>query len=412
MWVRQSMTAAPNFMNKLQHLLQNVWWFQKTIVILQRITKIKKMRNYLLAVSLLAVLTGPVFADNISVETVQLAPGESKEISVSLTNSNEYTAFQFDMVLPEGVTVSSGILDGFAVNLTDRKDDHQLRAAKIADNTYRFLAYSLNNSTISDSKGALVNVTLSAAAELTDGDKTAKIESPVFVKTDAQTTTINDISFSIQVKKEEQETYEQNAEFAFKAASKTGGFYYATYHAAQATWFPADKFEMFTAVVEGYKVNLKGAEAIDGYYKINEGDNVILRSANEKNSYGTKTLPNTNTSIEKLENHLRCCEKDGDVKGSRINYIYKLGVKNSVVGFYRITTGDFKGGQIYINAENLKGDRLDIIINGIDINATAILGIESATEDNNAPIYNMQGIRVKAAQKGIYIQNGKKFVKK
>ena len=208
---------------------------------------------------------------------------------------------------------------------------------------------------------------------------------------------------------------DQKKEYAFSPKGKASdGFYYGTFHATQGCWFPADQFEMFTAVVEGDKVNLKAAEVFNGYYKINNGDNVVLRSANEKPMYETKALTNNkvkNNSIEKLQNHLRYCYWDGFAKGSKINYMYKLGVKNDIVAFYRITSGDFKEGQIYINALDSKKDRLTIAIDGIDIDATAIFGVESASEEN-APIYNLQGVRVNKAQKGLYIQNGKKFIKK
>ena len=41
--------------------------------------------------------------------------------------------------------------------------------------------------------------------------------------------------------------------------------------------------------------------------------------------------------------------------------------------------------------------------------ATAISNVNAA-EDTNAPVYNLAGQRVNNAMKGIYIQNGKKFV--
>jgi len=45
--------------------------------------------------------------------------------------------------------------------------------------------------------------------------------------------------------------------------------------------------------------------------------------------------------------------------------------------------------------------------------ATGIEAIQTVKAAENAPIYNLNGVRVaNAAQKGIYIQNGKKFVVK
>lgn len=213
---------------------------------------------------------------------------------------------------------------------------------------------------------------------------------------------------------------DQVKEYAFSSKGKAAdGLYYGTYHADYSSWFYADEVEVFTAVVERDKVELKPAEVMDGYYKIPQGSNVVLRSANEKTSYEIKGLDNNetkNNSLYGMVNHLWYCYYDGYVKGSKINYIYKLGVKDNIVAFYRITSGEFKEGQIFINAENWKTnkkDRLDIVIDGVALDPTAIQAITGAVEDANAPIYNLQGVRVQKAQKGsIYIQNGKKYIMK
>lgn len=213
---------------------------------------------------------------------------------------------------------------------------------------------------------------------------------------------------------------DQVKEYAFNPKGKAvDGLYYGTYHADYSSWFDADQVEVFTAVVERDKVELKPAEVMNGYYKIPAGNNVVLRSANEKTSYEIKGLDNNetkNNSLLGMQNHLRYCWYDGQYKGSKLNYLYKLGVKNDVVAFYRITSGEFKEGQIFIDAEDskyAKKDRLDIVIDGVALDPTAIQAITGAVEDANAPIYNLQGVRVQKAQKGsIYIQNGKKYIMK
>ena len=104
-------------------------------------------------------------------------------------------------------------------------------------------------------------------------------------------------------------------------------------------------------------------------------------------------------------NHLRCYGYDGYDQPGKLKYIYRLGAKNGVVAFYRIVTGKING--VYIQA-NTAYDRLNLVF---EDDATAIKGINKAGENNGA-IYNLQGVRVKTAQKGIYIRNGKKFIAK
>ena len=45
-----------------------------------------------------------------------------------------------------------------------------------------------------------------------------------------------------------------------------------------------------------------------------------------------------------------------------------------------------------------------------DANLTGIETVKNAEQLNNDVIYNLQGVRVNKAQKGIFIKNGKKFV--
>jgi hypothetical protein len=212
---------------------------------------------------------------------------------------------------------------------------------------------------------------------------------------------------------------DQVKEYAFsKNGQAADNYFYGTYYAENSSWFNPADVEVFTAVVERDKVVLKAAEVLNGYYKIPKYSSVILRSTKDKVTYEVKGLYNNerkNNSIYGMTNHLTYVTYDGEYKAGKLSYWYKLGVKEKVVAFYRITSGEFKKGQMVINAEWSKydkKDRLDITIDGIEIDATAIFGVESATEDSNAPIYNMQGMRVKTAQKGLYIQDGKKFIKK
>ncbi len=63
------------------------------------------------------------------------------------------------------------------------------------------------------------------------------------------------------------------------------------------------------------------------------------------------------------------------------------------------------------NWVTLHGVGLTLIALGDDV--TAVNGVSAdALMDANAPIYNLQGMRVSKATKGIYIQNGKKFIVK
>ena len=207
-------------------------------------------------------------------------------------------------------------------------------------------------------------------------------------------------------------TTEGASEFEFKAAGKSGEYYYATYYnEAQATWFPEDKFEVFAAVVEGSNVVMKPFTAEGGYYKVakltaSSGDICVIRSKEQKAGYELKNASFNDKSTAPAENDLS--KAAADFTPSRIKYQYKFGSKNGVVAFYRVTSGTIKKGGVYIEA-SVAAARLNIVFEG-EGDATAIEAIANEAENTGA-IYNLNGVRVNKAQKGIYIQNGKKFVK-
>lgn len=84
-------------------------------------------------------------------EQMTLTQDPNGVLSLSLDNVRRYSAFQFDLTLPEGAEVTMA-------QLTGRKNGHQLMFNKIGGNTYRFVAISLSGNTFRDFEGALVNI--------------------------------------------------------------------------------------------------------------------------------------------------------------------------------------------------------------------------------------------------------------
>jgi hypothetical protein len=193
------------------------------------------------------------------------------------------------------------------------------------------------------------------------------------------------------------------SKFTFNEKAKTGEYYYATYYNdEQATWFPEENFEVFGAVVEGSEVVLTPATVEGGYYKVESFEACVIRSKSKEAEIELKNAEFNDISTLPTDNDLVYGE---DVTPSRLNFTYKLGIKNGVVAFYRITSGKING--VYIMAQT-PSDRLDIVVKGEE--ATAIKGINAA--EKKGAIYNLNGMRVNKAGKGVYIQDGKKYVVK
>ena len=160
------------------------------------------MKRYkYLVLAVLLTLVGRTYADNLTVAEVELKAGESKEIAINLVNpTNKYTAFQFDLVLPDGVTIEQKNNGKPKASLNeDRIDDHTLTATDMGSNTYRFLAYSMSNAEFYGTSGALVKVTLKAEETLGSGGKTATIKNQVFTMVSGDQVKWDDVSFTISI---------------------------------------------------------------------------------------------------------------------------------------------------------------------------------------------------------------------
>ncbi len=107
--------------------------------------------------------------------------------SLNLTNSTEFVGFQMDVTLAEGA-----MLNG--VSLTDRAANLQVVYNRIADNTYRIIAFSTGNAAIEGNEGAIFSLNITgndniAISNIEFADATAN----AYALSLAETTGINGI---------------------------------------------------------------------------------------------------------------------------------------------------------------------------------------------------------------------------
>ena len=84
-------------------------------------------------------------------ESVTLTKDINNVISLCLNSRTRYTAFQFDLTLPEGADVQQALLSA-------RKSGHQLVYNQVGERTYRFAAFSLNNAAFLQDEGSVINI--------------------------------------------------------------------------------------------------------------------------------------------------------------------------------------------------------------------------------------------------------------
>ena len=189
---------------------------------------------------------------------------------------------------------------------------------------------------------------------------------------------------------------------------------------------------VYSVYVDGAKVYMDPLQVVDGAQVIEDGEVVIIKTTSPKSGEDYKYVEYTETTddatmryasggttpINDLEG-LDAATYPGDafeyastIKAlSADQVLYVVG--DLTKGLQWLTPKDavrLYSNTVYIFADAEKAGRLTTIwLDGSE--PTAIQKIETKSE-NNDTIYNLQGVRVNKAGKGIYIQNGKKFIVK
>ena len=114
--------------------------------------------------------------DNYIMPAVSIAcKGGQATLPISMNNVEQIVGFQFDLQLPEGVTLATNANGTMAATLTDRASEHSLSVSKVGDGLYRFISVSMNNNAFAGNEGALLNVKLLVDESVALGDYEVKV---------------------------------------------------------------------------------------------------------------------------------------------------------------------------------------------------------------------------------------------
>ena len=139
--------------------------------------------------------------------------------------------------------------------------------------------------------------------------------------------------------------------------------------------------------------------------KVKAGEAVMLKGS------GTVKLTRTTDAEAFTDNKLLPCT-DGSVTGNGVNGVtntdvYVLGNGKSGLGFYMLK-GTLQAGKGYLQVSEGTGNAKP---NFISFEETTGVKTVVINKDSDGEVYSLQGIRVAHPQKGIYVKNGKKYVK-
>lgn len=132
-------------------------------------------KNLLAIVSILGTMAvSEAKADNVlAIENIQAKSGSQVNLSVLMNNSDDITAFSFDLYLPDGILVSTHTDNKGKevpdVTLTDRADDQTI-TTNYKDGYYSIAVLSLSSSSFGGNTGSVCDIKLNVAENVEDGE--------------------------------------------------------------------------------------------------------------------------------------------------------------------------------------------------------------------------------------------------
>ena len=121
----------------------------------------------------------------IYIEPVSARVGGNVEVAIKLKNAQAATAYTFDLVLPEGVTIAKDNNGWYIDALSDRHSDHS-RTLNYIDNSYSFATLSGNSEALTGNDGAIRLVTLHVADDVAEGTYPIEIKNASYSLTDGK----------------------------------------------------------------------------------------------------------------------------------------------------------------------------------------------------------------------------------
>lgn len=138
--------------------------------------------------------------DRIFGDDVNVYIGYTADLHINMLNETIFTAYQFDLVLPDGITIAKNENDKYIVSKGNRysDDSHQVSIEDLGNNTFRFICVSLHNGIINGTEEALLSISLKANAEMTEGKYEATIKNIIMTTGDEKRYNSNNCSFTIE----------------------------------------------------------------------------------------------------------------------------------------------------------------------------------------------------------------------
>lgn len=393
------------------------------------------MKKILLLLTACLLGIGRSVAGNVlTADDVSVPQGGEATLEIGCEFDTEYTAFELQIALPEGVTLKSDA-DGYPIIEKAFATNHVLTGNLLPSNgNYKITCRSMENLSMPTS-GALFRVTLVAAPSIALGTSlNASITASEFTRTfDSQGESLDDVNFMVNISEfrtildETSTTHpvaETNANVRVRRAIKANEW--------STICLPFAMSEAQVKTAFGDDVQLADFK---GYDVKDNGESISVRFADvtaiEKNhpyiiKVGADVAEFTvdGVDVDPEEEPMINFGTKRKPKAFVGNYVAGTAIENGCLFlsdnkfWYSVGTTTIKGFRGYFNFDDLLPDfednyaaaRVMMMFNDDDV----VTGIDaSLSSKGERRYYNLGGQRIShPKKKGLYIQKGKKLIVK
>lgn len=321
-----------------------------------------------------------------SIEDFTIAAGEEKEIEVKMYNDVAITAFQFNIALPEGVSIMyDEDEEEYSVVRTSRLLSSHVITTQIQQNgDWKVMVYHNNNKNIKGNSGDVVlTITLVASDQVSTGTFTPTLSKQEMTEANGTKHKIDDASYNCSVTLNTTVTTLGYASFSWPKAldftnSGLTAFIVTSCSDTSMHLEPVTKVPANTGLI------LKGTAGSENIYPLETTDDEALDDVSENmltsNTTGAYTVETDNVYV--LSN-----------------------LDDGKPGFYLasqgIHVGQYKSFLVLSENPARKGLTFD--------EETVVTGVKESLMKltDNTDVYDLQGRRVLRPTKGMYVENHK-----
>ena len=380
--------------------------------------------------------------DNIIyVEPFNAAAGAQVQVSIKMKNSAAIRGFQFDLFLPDGVTAAKSAKGKILASLTENRlpdeDEHTLTLSEQGDGSIRFLCGSLADETFTGTDGEIASLTISIDGGVANGNYPVYLKNMKLTETDIsnfyetesiettltvggksytildETSTVAPVAASgvdVRVKR----AIKANSwsticlPFAIPAEKMTAAFGAGVEVKDFTSWSSTEDAGDIVGITIGFTA-VTAMEANHPY---------LIKVANAITAEDGFTVDGVDIAPE-----AEPTKQVGTTKKTR-GYFYGTYVANTTVPEYNLFISNdrfyYSNGSTkmkafrgyfelydYLSSLDEAGARISIV----DEDVTGIANVKTLSV-GSSDFYDLQGRKVENPGKGLYINNGRKVVKR